>query len=151
MKQKRIGANRNGIIEADQDVLKRASASRSSGHWSDDDFDVLADPWQATDVDFSFRAPRGSNADHGYAARARLPWLRLPRVGGGNEAFCWRFYQNNERTPVIARRSKLGPDFVVCGHSTISMKAQVWRRPSIRESITLTHSPPHKRPRLVPV
>src|SRR5689334_2194593 len=66
-------------------VLKRASASRSSGHWSDDDFDGLADPWQAPDVDFSFRAPRGSNADHGYAARARLPWLRLPRVGGGNE------------------------------------------------------------------
>jgi hypothetical protein len=24
-------------------VLKRASASRSSGEWSDDDFDVLAD------------------------------------------------------------------------------------------------------------
>ena len=32
------------MIEAGQDVLilKRASASRSSGHWSDDDFDVLA-------------------------------------------------------------------------------------------------------------
>jgi hypothetical protein len=32
------------MIEAGQDVLilKRASASRSSGQWSDDDFDVLA-------------------------------------------------------------------------------------------------------------
>jgi hypothetical protein len=32
------------MIEAGRDVLilKRASASRSSGHWSDDDFDVLA-------------------------------------------------------------------------------------------------------------
>jgi hypothetical protein len=122
-----LGRKTMAMIEAGRDVLilKRASASRSSGHWSDDDFDGLADPWQAPDVDFSFRAPRGSNADHGYAARARLPWLRLPRVGGGNEAFCWRFYQNNERTPVIARRSKLGPEFVVCGHCTISMKAQV--------------------------
>jgi hypothetical protein len=24
-------------------ILKRASASRPSGHWSDDDYDVLAD------------------------------------------------------------------------------------------------------------
>ena len=32
------------MIEAGQDVLflKRASAGRSSGQWSDDDFDVLA-------------------------------------------------------------------------------------------------------------
>lgn len=28
---------------AQQLILKRASASRSSGQWSDDDFDVLAD------------------------------------------------------------------------------------------------------------
>jgi len=33
------------MIEAGKDVLilKRASASRSSGEWSNDDFDVLAD------------------------------------------------------------------------------------------------------------
>jgi hypothetical protein len=33
------------MIEAGQDVLilKRASASRSSSKWNDDDFDVLAD------------------------------------------------------------------------------------------------------------
>jgi hypothetical protein len=33
------------MIEAGQDVLilKRASASRSSGDWSDDDYDVLAE------------------------------------------------------------------------------------------------------------
>jgi hypothetical protein len=32
------------MIEAGPDVLilKRASASRSAGHWSDDEFDVLA-------------------------------------------------------------------------------------------------------------
>jgi hypothetical protein len=30
-------------MDKDYLVLKRASASRSSGEWSDDDFDVLAD------------------------------------------------------------------------------------------------------------
>jgi len=29
--------------EMDQLILKRASASRSSGEWNDDDYDVLAD------------------------------------------------------------------------------------------------------------
>jgi hypothetical protein len=38
-------------------------------------------------------------------------------------------YQNNERTPDMARRSKPGLDFVISGHCTISMKAQVWRTP----------------------
>jgi hypothetical protein len=41
--------------------------------------------------------------------------------------------------------------FFAVGHSTISMKAQVWPRPSTCESITLAHSPPHRSPRLVPV
>jgi hypothetical protein len=31
---------RNGAVQL---ILKRASASRSSGEWKDDDFDVLAD------------------------------------------------------------------------------------------------------------
>jgi hypothetical protein len=41
---KRIGAQNDGHDRNGQDVLilKRASASRSSGQWSDDDFDVLA-------------------------------------------------------------------------------------------------------------
>jgi hypothetical protein len=30
-------------VDKDYLILKRASASRSSGQWSDDDFDVLAD------------------------------------------------------------------------------------------------------------
>jgi len=30
-------------MEKDYLVLKRASASRTSGEWNDDDFDVLAD------------------------------------------------------------------------------------------------------------
>jgi hypothetical protein len=67
------------MIEAGQDVLilKRASASRSSGQWSDDDFDVLANavvvgrifkanaapvgsPWLWS---LAFGYPQGSRAD----------------------------------------------------------------------------------------
>jgi hypothetical protein len=63
-------------------ILKRASASRPSGEWNDDDFDVLANgavvgrifkanaapvgsPWM---VDFSFQAPQGSRAECTLAA-----------------------------------------------------------------------------------
>jgi hypothetical protein len=58
-------------------ILKRASASRPSGEWNDDDFDVLANgavvarifkanaaPGRCVvDVDAGLRAPRGSHAD----------------------------------------------------------------------------------------
>jgi hypothetical protein len=57
-------------------ILKRASASRPSGEWNEDDFDVLADDdvvgrifkanaspvGASVDVDASLRAPRGSHA-----------------------------------------------------------------------------------------
>ena len=41
----RVGAQNQTfgfLMEKDYLILKRASASRPSGHWSDDDFDVLA-------------------------------------------------------------------------------------------------------------
>jgi hypothetical protein len=61
-------------------ILKRAKASRPSGQWNDDDFDVLANGVvvgrilphlqgqclarrNALDVDTSLRAPRGSHTD----------------------------------------------------------------------------------------
>jgi hypothetical protein len=72
------------MIAAGQDVLilKLASASRSSGHWSDDDFDVLCNgavvgrifnanaapvglPWMWTLI---FPHLRGRPPTHGYAA-----------------------------------------------------------------------------------
>jgi hypothetical protein len=40
-------------------ILKRASVSRPSGEWNDDDYDVLAD---GVVVDTRFLAPRGSHA-----------------------------------------------------------------------------------------
>ena len=66
-------------------ILKRASASRPSGEWSDDDFDVLADgvvvgrifraaasPERfAVDVDAGLGAPRGPHADARLRADAR--------------------------------------------------------------------------------
>jgi hypothetical protein len=69
-------------MEKDYLILKRASASRSSGEWNDDDFDVLANgevvgrifkanaapvgsPWMWT-VAFGYHRDRAPN--HGYAA-----------------------------------------------------------------------------------
>jgi hypothetical protein len=54
--RKRIGESEMVIMQVL--ILKRASASRSSGEWNDDDFDVLAN---GTVED---RTPT-----HGYAAR----------------------------------------------------------------------------------
>jgi hypothetical protein len=69
-------------MEKDYLILKRASASRPSGEWSNDDYDVLADgfvvgrifqakaapigsPWMWT-LAFDFRGDRAPT--HGYAA-----------------------------------------------------------------------------------
>ena len=72
------------MIEAGREllILKRASASRSSGHWNDDDFDVLAgsevvgrifkanaapvgSPWMWT---LAFEHHEDRTPTHGYAA-----------------------------------------------------------------------------------
>jgi hypothetical protein len=79
-------------------VLKRASASRSSGEWGDDDYDVLADgvmvgrifkaarrrPWARRGCGrcstASTRTARRRTATRG---RARPQWRRSPRAGDG--------------------------------------------------------------------
>jgi hypothetical protein len=78
-------------------VLKRASASRPSGEWSDDDYDVLADgvvgrifkpevlpglPWMWTLI-FPYHEDRSPT--HGYAATREDAMLPLRRVGGGSD------------------------------------------------------------------
>jgi hypothetical protein len=66
-------------VDKDYLILKRASASRSSGEWSDDDYDVLADgvvvgrifmpevlpglPWMWTLI---FPHHEGRSPTHGY-------------------------------------------------------------------------------------
>ena len=69
-------------MEKDYLILKRASTSRPSGEWSDDDFDVLAEgvvvgrifkvnaapvgqPWMWT---LLFEHPKGRTPTYGYAA-----------------------------------------------------------------------------------
>jgi hypothetical protein len=47
---------------AQQLILKRASASRPSGEWNDDDYDVLAD---GAVVGRIFNAPAGTPCDAG--------------------------------------------------------------------------------------
>src|SRR5512132_2495191 len=80
-------------------ILKRASASRPSGEWNDDDFDVLADgvvvgrifkahaapvgqPWMWT---LAFGHHEDHTPTHGYAA-TREEALKV-FAGGGSEAF----------------------------------------------------------------
>jgi hypothetical protein len=84
-------------VDKDYLILKRASASRSSGEWSDDDYDVLADgivvgrifmpevlpglPWMWTLI-FPYHeiaAPPTAMQRAG-----RTPWAHSPRAGGGN-------------------------------------------------------------------
>jgi|GraSoiStandDraft_47_1057283.scaffolds.fasta_scaffold314453_2 hypothetical protein len=84
------------MIEAGQDVLilKRASASRSSGQWSDDDFDVVAvgrifkaaaapigSPWLWT---LAYGHHEDRTPTHGYAATRESAMRAFAKAGGGN-------------------------------------------------------------------
>jgi hypothetical protein len=79
-------------------VLKRASASRPSGQWSDDDYDVLAEgvvvgrifkanaapvdaPWMWT---LAFGHHEDRTPTHGYEATREAPWQRSRSRGP-----CW--------------------------------------------------------------
>ena len=80
-------------MEKDYLILKRASASRSSGEWNDDDFDVLAnnevvgrifkanaapvgEPWMWTLI---FPHLEGRTPTHGYAATREAAMAALAK------------------------------------------------------------------------
>jgi hypothetical protein len=80
-------------------ILKRASASRPSGQWSDDDFDVLANGEVVGRIFKANAAPVGSpwmwpllfkhHEDRtptrtATRRRGRSPWRRSLGVGGGS-------------------------------------------------------------------
>jgi hypothetical protein len=82
-------------------VLKRASASRSSSQWSDDDYDVLADgvvvgrimkaAAKPADASWLWTLTYGQHEDrtptHGYEATREAAMAAFAkRVGGGNNA-----------------------------------------------------------------
>jgi hypothetical protein len=84
-------------VIGDDAYSKRASASRLSGEWNDDDYDVLANgalvgrvlkvhaapvgtPWMWT---LPFGHPtRTARRRTAMSRRARLPWLRSRKAGG---------------------------------------------------------------------
>src|SRR5215831_17138138 len=82
----------------DQLILKRASASRPSGEWNKDDYDVLADGGVVGRIMKAAAVPVGQSwmwtlafgqhedrtPTHGYAATREAEWRRSPRAGGGN-------------------------------------------------------------------
>jgi hypothetical protein len=138
------------MIEADQDVLilKRASASRPSGSWNDDDFDVLADgamvgrilpqpvgsPWMWT---LAFGHHEDRTPTHGYAATREAAMAALPRVGDGS-----RFPRRSPRSLTCINEGSRNPAPVGpshCGGYTSpdkwafagkSLKPKVWWSPS---------------------
>src|SRR6516225_3027060 len=59
-------------------ILKRASASRLSGEWSDDDYHVLAEDTVVGRIMKAAASPVGT------PRRARLQWRRSLRAGAGN-------------------------------------------------------------------
>jgi|AmaraimetFIIA100_FD_contig_101_38944_length_2356_multi_4_in_0_out_0_2 hypothetical protein len=80
-------------------VLKRASASRSSGTWSDDDFDVIADgavvgrimkaaaspvdlPWLWT---LAFGHHEDRTPTHGYEPTREAAMAAFAKSAGGND------------------------------------------------------------------
>jgi hypothetical protein len=83
-------------MDKDYLILKRASASRPSGEWNDDDYDVLAEgvvvgriykanaapvgsPWMWT---LAFGHHEDRTQTHGYAETREAPWQPSPRAGG---------------------------------------------------------------------
>jgi hypothetical protein len=89
-------------MEKDYLILKRASASRPSGEWNDDDYDVLADgavvgrifkanaapvgePWMWT---LAVGTTKTALQPTAVRRRAKPRWLRLRRVGGANNSVC---------------------------------------------------------------
>jgi hypothetical protein len=126
------------MIEAGQDVLilKRASASRSSGEWSDDDYDVVADgvvvgrifkanpapvgsPWLWT---LAFGHHEDRTPTHGYADRVSRERLAILRAGASaylGGACCvatrgahnwkgWRYASDRSRAGVRLMRRRRG-------------------------------------------
>ena len=89
-------------MDKDYLVLKRASASRPSGEWNDDDFDVLTDgavvgrimkvqaasvgsPWMWRWPPGIMRTARQRTATQ---QRARPRWPHSRRAGGGSDGPC---------------------------------------------------------------
>jgi hypothetical protein len=80
-------------------ILKRASASRRSGQWGDDDYDVLAEGAVVGRIFKANAAPIGRawmwtlifphherrSPTHGYEATRRPRWWHSRKAGGAND------------------------------------------------------------------
>jgi hypothetical protein len=87
------------VMDKDYLLLKRASASRPSGQWNDDDFDVLANGVVVGRIFKANASPVGhrgcghwplgiTKIERPHMAMPRLErlrWRRLPRAGGTND------------------------------------------------------------------
>jgi hypothetical protein len=95
-------------MSSQQLILKRASASRPSGKWNEDDYDMLAGDVVVGRIMKAITAPVGSpwfwtlafgyHRDRRRRRRARLPWPPSLRAGAANSV-----------------RSSLDPSASCCG------------------------------------
>jgi hypothetical protein len=114
-------------------VLKRASSSRPSGQWNDDDFDVLAEgavvgrifkanaapvgsPWMWT---LAFGHHEDRTPTHGWAAtREGAMAAFAKRAGGGSDTMwatnAWGARSTTERTANGRLTAPAGPDASRC-------------------------------------
>jgi hypothetical protein len=90
-------------------ILKRASASRSSGQWSDDDYDVLENgvvvgriqgrPWMWASAT---RRPRLNAPRTATRRRAKLRWRRSLSRGGRSRPWGWLYCRTAQATNATA-------------------------------------------------
>jgi hypothetical protein len=114
-------------LEKDCLILKRASAPRPSGEWSDDDYDVLAhglvvgrifkvnaapvgEPWMWT---LQFEHHKGHTPTHGYAATRGAAMAALAKAGA----------EHSIATKTAARNTALCPKQIGMGPQTVRTRA----------------------------
>jgi hypothetical protein len=118
-------------------ILKHASASRPSGEWNDDDFDVLADgavvgrifkanaapvgsPWMWT---LAFGQHEDRTPTHGYAETREAAMAAFAKSWGRGWAKCEgeRIEGNGVRTIIVETASRFARDLMVqeVGHAKL--------------------------------
>ena len=89
-------------MDKDYLILKRASASRSSGEWGDDDFDVLADG----------------------AALGRIEGICSPAVGS---PWTWIYYDEPAPVSLVAHKGGSNAEVMALHHCPRNPWVSRWR------------------------
>jgi hypothetical protein len=140
-------------MDKDYLTLKRASASRPSGEWSDDDYDVLCEGAVVGRIFKSAAAPVGApwfwpiatsktaRRHTAMSRRVRLRWQRSPRAGDGNSPappFAWPLVRS-ERSGHTACKElapELAPDRSALGRTRQHRGSQHLRKKPMKMHVS---------------